>query len=125
MVGELKVRLELHDDAQNHHRFYEIEVWSRRDLFDGPCVQIRYGRVGTSGFGLQLPFESIEGAISEASSRLQRRATAERRLGSPYRLVDIVVSAEFAFLAARVLGSFGRSIEEGKSSDQGTADDIQ
>ena len=107
MRGELQVRLELHDDAHNHHRFYELAVRGRADLFSGPSVLVRYGRVGTRGHSLQLSFDTLDDAIREAASRLQRRSTAERRLGARYQLVSISAPEHLANFAERTQKAFG------------------
>ncbi|MBB5281759.1 WGR domain-containing protein [Pacificimonas flava] len=65
-------------------RHYEIEA--AYDLFGGVIVETRWGRIGQRYRECQRFFASEEEAASYVRAILDRRASAERRIGVPYRV---------------------------------------
>lgn len=80
------VRYEAHNDERNHHRFYEVAM--APDLFGMWLVTVRFGRIGRHGRVLAFSTECGAGALEFARRRLQRRSTAQGRIGCSYREVD-------------------------------------
>lgn len=77
-------RLELRatDASRNIRRRYEVRV--ARDLFGAWLVETSWGRVGAAGQGRCEAFDSREAAEACARRHLRRRASAVRRIGTPY-----------------------------------------
>ncbi|WP_184476927.1 WGR domain-containing protein [Rhizorhapis suberifaciens] len=71
------------NETQNVARAYRVSV--THDLFGHWIVELSWGRVGTSGTGLSLSFESDGAARRFVERTLVRRASAPKRIGVPYR----------------------------------------
>lgn len=104
MLGETRIRLELRAPDRNMFRDYELIF--EEDLFGFPIVAIWYGRAGTRGrLSRKLVSSRAEG-LRVLAERLRARASAERRLGAAYRLVDLVGSTEAKATLAPMLADF-------------------
>ena len=85
MDNLLTLTMEAHNDAQNHHRRYEIVVG--RDLLDDWTVAVRYGRIGQGGQEKRYASRKADDIQAIVRNRLSRRLTAPKRIGCAYRLV--------------------------------------
>jgi hypothetical protein len=87
MDGLLRVRMEAHNPALNHHRWYEVRLG--RDLFGHWVVTIEYGRSGFAG--QLLVFSDADPGVARDLIRhyLNRRASAPRRIGCAYRISEL------------------------------------
>lgn len=75
------------DAARNIRRRYEILV--SPDLFGAVIVETRWGRIGARGQCKRRSFADPAAAARHVAATLRRRATAERRIGVPYRPLSI------------------------------------
>lgn len=107
MLGQIRIRLELRDPARNRYRDYELAC--SEDLFGFPLVDVRFGRAGTRGRARRILVGSRAQGVGLLVQRLRRRATAERRLGSPYRLVSFTVPDDLEAGLAPALRAFDRA----------------
>lgn len=90
MGGLLRVRLEAHNPARNHHRWYEVRLG--RDLFGQWVVTIEYGRAGFAGQSLTYS-DADPGVVKDIIRHLlDRRASAPRRIGCAYRTCELTVA---------------------------------
>jgi predicted DNA-binding WGR domain protein len=80
----LSIRLEARAPERRCFRAYEIAAG--QDLFGFWMVEMAYGRIGTRGRTKTRSFSSHGDAVRRIQACLQRRATAPRRIGVPYRL---------------------------------------
>lgn len=82
------IRLEACDPVRGRFRAYRIEAGM--DLFGDWLIDVTYGRIGSRGRLVRHV------AADEASARkivrhcLQRRATAPKRIGVGYRVLELV-----------------------------------
>jgi predicted DNA-binding WGR domain protein len=83
-MGTLCIRLEARAPERRCFRSYEIAAG--QDLFGLWMVEMSYGRIGVQGRTKTRSFCSRSNAIRQVQACLQRRATAPRRIGVPYRL---------------------------------------
>lgn len=113
MDGLLKLTLEAHNPAENHHRWYEVRVG--QDLFGQWTVCLTYGRSGQAG--QRKVYAGPEPAELKARVRdhLLRRLSAPQRIGCPYHVTrnDAAVGFDVAaWLPADVMERF--STPEGR-----------
>ena len=115
MENLLTVAFEAHNTEKNHHRRYQVTLG--RDLLDDWTVAICYGRTGQGGRELRYAAAEADDMRAIIRERLQRRLSAPKRIGCPYRLAAFSavpgfdaafwlpgdVMAEF-FTASRSLG---------------------
>ena len=86
MLNRLSVRLEAHSNELDRHRIYIVEIG--QDLFGAHTVDVGFGRLGSWQKTQRFAFETPQDAARLAMSRLRRRATARKRIGCPYQLID-------------------------------------
>jgi predicted DNA-binding WGR domain protein len=83
-VTSLCIRLEARSAAHRCFRAYEIVVG--QDLFGAWLVEMRYGRIGTTGRAKARSFATTEDALAQVNTCLRKRATAPRRIGVAYHV---------------------------------------
>jgi predicted DNA-binding WGR domain protein len=83
---DYRCALEAVDRDRNIARAYRIEA--RRDLFGHTIVDLRWGRIGRRGAGLTVSFSDEAAARRSIQRALAKRASAERRIGVAYGLVN-------------------------------------
>ncbi len=88
----LRIALEAHNDERDHRRRYEVRV--ERDLFDDWLVTVSFGRIGGGTHELRFGCGELESAQRVVRQLLQRRLSAPRRLGCPYRVRSISTSLD-------------------------------
>ena len=93
MENLLSLTLEAHNAWQNHHRHYAVMVG--RDLLNDWTVSIRYGRTGQHGQELHYADAEPAPLVTVIRDRLQRRLSAPRRFGRPYRLTEFSAAPNF------------------------------
>jgi predicted DNA-binding WGR domain protein len=93
MDNLLTVAFEAHNSELNHHRRYQITVG--RDLLNDWTVSIRYGRIGQSGQELRFSNREADKLRAVVRDRLQRRLSAPKRIGCPYRLKELSSATGF------------------------------
>ena len=81
------IRLEARDPERRCFRAYRIEAGT--DLFGDWLVDVTYGRIGSRGHLVRHVAGDEAEARRIVRHCLQRRATAPRRIGVPYRLCEI------------------------------------
>ena len=82
------IRLEAHMDSKRCHRAYEIEI-SDPDLFGMFIVSLRHGRAHRPRLIEQrLSAPTLDIARAIAARALKRRASAPRRIGTGYEIVE-------------------------------------
>ena len=74
----LTLQLEARSPAQRCLRAYEIA--GGRDLFGVWLVEMRYGRIGSSGRTKARSFACLDQAAKQVRVCLRKRATAPRRI---------------------------------------------
>lgn len=79
----IRLHLQAIDRARNIARNYAIEASA--DLFGHIIVDLHWGRIGTKGQGRSLSFAETQDASKFVSLTLNRRASATKRIGVPYR----------------------------------------
>lgn len=89
---DIAIDLEAVDTGRNIARRYSVEV--APDLFGSHTIDLTYGRIGGWNRTVRLSSPSEAGAMAIVRSRLLRRATARRRIGTRYVVVRSKVSAE-------------------------------
>ena len=82
----LKIYLEARHPSLNLARFYLI--WLTPDLWGDWILKVTYGRIGTQGCDKIYAFKTAEDAFPTIKSILLKRASAPRRLGSQYQLIE-------------------------------------
>lgn len=87
MTEVLYIALEAHNLTRNHHRRYVLVV--ERDLLGDWLCTVEHGRVGQAGSIQRCGSHSLGAAARVAAERLKRRLTAPRRIGVPYRCVEL------------------------------------
>ena len=88
----MTLALEAHSDEGNHHRRYEIVLG--RDLLDDWTLSVRYGRVGRGGQEQRYASNDMGEIRSIIRDKLRRRLSAPKRIGCPYRLVEVSAAGE-------------------------------
>lgn len=87
MIARFAIALEARDAARNLARAYGLEAG--QDLFGTWVVALQHGRIGRPGRLRQFAVASEAAARAEIRRRLKRRATAPRRIGVSYQVVDM------------------------------------
>ena len=77
------IRLQAVDRARNIARRYALDA--SPDLFGMIVVELRWGRIGTTGQSRTVSFASAAAAERFVQCCLRRRASARRRIGVAYR----------------------------------------
>lgn len=85
-LTDYRCDLEAVDRHRNIARGYRIRAC--RDLFGHTIVDLHWGRIGCRGSGLTVSFEDEVAAGNFIKRTLAKRASAPRRFGVPYLLVD-------------------------------------
>lgn len=85
--GELHEHWRAIDTARNIARDYELLVTT--DLFGWTLVERRWGRIGTSGQSSCSSFADQSAAAKLVASIRQRRGSAQRRIGTEYRRIQV------------------------------------
>jgi len=80
------VELTAFDPTRNVRRRYAISITP--DLFGVYIVETQWGRIGTRGQSKCFSFLDRDQADRYVAAVLRRRATAEHRIGVPYRPVS-------------------------------------
>jgi predicted DNA-binding WGR domain protein len=107
MDNLLSVAFEAHNSEQNHHRHYAVTLG--RDLLDDWTVAIRYGRTGQAGRELHYAAADPDAMKAVVRDRLQRRLSAPKRIGCPYRLAAYSAAPGFdaaAWLPGDIMARF-------------------
>ncbi len=81
-----RIYLQAIDPARNIARGYVIEA--SPDLFGHIIVALHWGRIGTKGQSRLVSFAKQHDAAQFVSQTLSRRASAKKRIGVPYALID-------------------------------------
>ena len=89
-----RITLEARNPARGCLRHYRVEAGT--DLFGIWVVQISYGRIGTVGRSRSFVVRDEAEARHLAQSILKRRATAPRRIGAAYRVLELIDPAGWA-----------------------------
>ena len=76
------IRLQAVDEARGLRRAYAIS--RSTDLFGHEIVHWSWGRIGSRGQERSASFSNVEDAVRFVKSLLARRASAPRRIGTPY-----------------------------------------
>ena len=111
MDNLMTVAFEAHHAELNHHRRYQITVG--RDLLDDWTVSISYGRTGQGGHVLRFASPKQEEMRAVIRDRLQRRLSAPRRIGCPYRLTMLNAAPGIdasAWLPGDVMAKFFKAV---------------
>jgi hypothetical protein len=95
---DFRITLEARNPARGCLRHYRVEAGT--DLFGTWVVQISYGRIGTAGRTRSYVVRDEAQARRLTQSILNRRATAPRRIGVAYRILELIDPAGWA-------GSYG------------------
>jgi len=85
---DFRITLEARNPARGCLRHYRVEAGT--DLFGIWLVQISYGRIGTVGRSRSFVVRDEDEARRLAQSILKRRATAPRRIGVAYRILELI-----------------------------------
>ena len=107
---DFRITLEARNPARGCLRHYRVEAGT--DLFGVWVVEISYGRIGTVGRSRSFVVRDEAQARRLAQSILKRRATAPRRIGVAYRILELIDPARVGrvFWVSRDCGSHGRLI---------------
>ncbi len=125
MDNLLYIALEAHEDERNIHRRYAITLG--RDLLGAWTVAIDCGRVGGAMRRVRLSAASESEAFATIRARLRRRASAPRRLGCEYQLVECEAdrsappAEELAFAPLYGGGAAGSMVPNVSSTARGTS----
>ncbi|MBI1380780.1 MAG: WGR domain-containing protein [Planctomycetaceae bacterium] len=95
MTEVLYIALEAHNPTRNHHRRYVLVV--ERDLLGDWLCTVEYGRVGQGGTLQRYASARIDDVRRFAQRCLNRRLSAPRRIGVPYRCVEHRGTMEMPF----------------------------
>jgi hypothetical protein len=87
LIARFAIALEARDPSRGLARTYRLAVG--RDLFGTWVIELRHGRIGCPGRLRQLAVNSEAAARAEIRRRLKRRASAPRRIGTRYQVVDL------------------------------------
>ncbi len=99
-MESFRIRLEACDPARGHFRAYRIDAGT--DLFGDWLVDVTYGRIGSHGRLVRHVAADEDAARKIVRHCLQRRATAPRRIGVPYRLCELADPAGWMPAAASI-----------------------
>ena len=91
---DFRIILEARNPACGCLRHYRVEAGT--DLFGTWVVVISYGRIGTVGRTRSYVVRDEAQARHLAQSILKRRATAPRRIGVAYRILELIDPAGWA-----------------------------
>jgi WGR domain len=91
---DFRITLEARNPARGCLRHYRVEAGT--DLFGTWVVQISYGRIGTVGRSRSFVVRDEAEARRLTQSLLKRRATAPRRIGVAYRIIELIDPAGWA-----------------------------
>jgi WGR domain-containing protein len=91
---DFRIALEARNPARGCLRHYRVEAGT--DLFGTWVVQIGYGRIGTVGRSRSFVVRDEAQARRLTQSLLKRRATAPRRIGVAYRIIEFIDPAGWA-----------------------------
>ncbi len=91
---DFRIALEARNPARGCWRHYRVEAGT--DLFGAWVVAIGYGRLGAVGRSRSYVVRDEAAARRLAEGLLRRRATAPRRLGVAYRIVELIDPAGWA-----------------------------
>jgi len=105
-VLDFRIILEARNPARGCLRHYRVEAGT--DLFGIWLVQISYGRIGTVGRSRSFVVRDEDEARHLAQSILKRRATAPRRIGVAYHILELIDPAGWA-------GSYGAMLTSAAS----------
>ena len=83
-----RATLEARDPAKGCFRSYQIDAG--RDLFGVWVVDVLYGRIGARGTHLRYSAADEASARRIVRSKLNRRASAKKRIGLPYRVRELI-----------------------------------
>jgi len=92
-LESFRVCLEACDPAQGRFRAYRIDAGT--DLLGHWLVDVTYGRIGSRGRTLRHAAASEPEARKIVRHCLQRRGTAERRIGVGYRIQELTDPAQW------------------------------
>lgn len=87
MLDAFSARLEARDPAKGHFRSYRLDAGT--DLFGNWTVDIRFGRIGTRGHHIRHVVSDESEAQKLVKQMLRRRATAQKRIGTGYRFLEL------------------------------------
>lgn len=87
MLDTFMARLEACDPAKGHYRSYRLEAGT--DLFGDWIVDIHFGRIGAHGRLQRRSVNSSQEAQKIVQRTLKHRATAKKRIGTSYRLIEL------------------------------------
>ena len=93
-VLDFRIILEARNPARGCLRHYRVEAGT--DLFGIWVVVISYGRIGTAGRSRSFVVRDEDEARRLAQTILKRRATAPRRIGAAYRILELIDPAGWA-----------------------------
>ncbi len=91
---DFRITLEARNPARGCWRHYRVEAGT--DLFGVWVVAISYGRIGTAGRSRSFVVRDEAEARRLAQNILKRRATAPRRIGVAYRILELIDPAGWA-----------------------------
>src|SRR5512147_1852288 len=111
---DFRITLEARNPARGCLRHYRVEAGT--DLFGAWVVVISYGRIGTAGRSRSFVVRDEDDARRLAQSILKRRATAPRRIGVAYRILELVDPGGWAGLYGSV-----ETAEQRNANPQGRA----
>ena len=89
------ILLEARDPARNRWRAYRIAAG--QDLFGVWIVELTYGRIGARGHTKTVAVEDEAAARHYVQRCLKRRATAPKRIGIGYKVIQKSSGWESAF----------------------------
>jgi hypothetical protein len=109
------IRLEACNPEQDCFRAYRIDAGI--DLLGDWLIDVTYGRIGSPGRRIRHVASDEAQARRIVYERLQRRATAPKRIGTPYQLQELtdpsqwIASSPFSNILA---GELPRQRQEGR-----------
>lgn len=90
-----RATLEARDPSKGCYRSYQIDAG--RDLFGVWVVDIVYGRIGARGTHIRYSAPDEASAQRIVQSKLNRRASAKKRIGVPYRVRELIDPGAWVF----------------------------
>lgn len=90
--SNLRERWRAVDTERNVARDYELLVTT--DLFGWTLVERRWGRIGTSGQSSCSSFSNLAAASRFIASIRRRRGSAQRRIGTAYKRIQVYSGVE-------------------------------
>ena len=88
MLSERRITMEAIDRSRNVFRSWRCEI--ERDLFGVMLVSVTFGRTGTQGRTIRRVVDDESAAMALARRSLARRATAVKRCGVGYQVIECV-----------------------------------